>query len=123
MATVLYVDDEAPIRRAVTTWLTRKGHVVHEAETAEAARAIIAAHAGSIHGIFIDRWLGSDSGTDLYEWLRERFPQLADRVAFVTGDLFDSPAVQRDQERPVFAKPFELKALEAQVQEWATQGT
>lgn len=119
MATVLYVDDEAPIRRAVSTWLGRKGHFVHEAGTLDEARAVLETHVEALDGVFIDLWLGAESGIELFKWLEARHPTLAERVAFVTGDLFDSPEVGREFARPVFAKPFELKELEAQVVKWA----
>ena len=67
MATVLYVDDQEAIRRAVKLWLSRKGHVVHLAANADAARSVILAE--RLDGIFIDLWLGEDSGLELYRWI------------------------------------------------------
>lgn len=116
MATVLYVDDQDAIRRAVKLWLSRKGHVVHLADCPEAARALVLAE--RLDGIFIDLWLGSESGLELYEWIDTLDPGLATRVAFVTGDLFDEALASVRLKRPVLAKPFELRDLEALADRW-----
>ena len=118
MATVLYIDDEAPIRRAVRSWLTRKGHVVHEAEDAASARVMLETHADHLDGVFIDVRLGEESGVALFAWLVERVPRLATRVAWVTGDHSKMPAPTEEYDHPVFGKPFELPALEAQAARW-----
>ena len=123
MATVLYIDDEAPIRRAVRSWLTRKGHVVHEAENAATARALLEAHADQLDGVFIDVRIGGESGVELFAWIEDRVPRLVTRVAWVTGDHFETPAPTEAYHHPVFRKPFELPALEAQATRWgATAG-
>lgn len=116
MATVLYVDDQEAIRRAVKLWLSRKGHVVHLADTVAAARALVSSE--RLDGIFIDVWLGSESGLELYEWIDSLDPGLAQRVAFVTGDLYDDALATIRLHRPVLAKPFELRELEALANSW-----
>lgn len=122
MATVLFIDDEASIRRAVSAWLTRKGHVVHEASTAEEARQLVEIHGAALQGVFIDLWLGTDSGVELFTWLLAHHPALGPRVAFMTGDLFDSPTLERKFDLPVLGKPFELSALETQIARWEEDG-
>lgn len=119
MATVLYVDDQAAIRRAVQLWLSRKGHVVHLADTPALARAMVLAE--RLDGIFIDLWLGSESGLELYEWIDSRDPELARRVAFVTGDLFDEALAPMRLKRPVLAKPFELREVEGLAVRWQAE--
>src|SRR5690349_15750123 len=64
VANVLYVDDEEAIRRAVATWLRRKGHVVYTASDVASARTILQDH--PIDGVFVDLWLGADSGMSLH---------------------------------------------------------
>src|SRR5215472_4020687 len=85
MATVLYVDDEDAIRRAVAAWLTRRGHTVHTAGSLAVARDLIASH--EIDGVFIDVWLGEESGLELQDWIEEHSPALSPKIVFVTGDL------------------------------------
>jgi DNA-binding NtrC family response regulator len=116
MATVLYVDDQEAIRRAVKLWLSRKGHVVLLADTAAAARALVSGE--RIDGIFIDLRLGADSGLELYEWIDSLDSDLSQRVAFVTGDLSDEGLHSGRLQCPVLAKPFELHELEVLANRW-----
>lgn len=116
MATVLYVDDQEAISRAVKQWLSRKGHVVYVADTLAAARRVISSE--RLDGIFIDLRLGSESGLDLYRWTESLDAELAHRVAFVTGDLFDEDLAAARLDLPVFTKPFELSHLEAIASRW-----
>ena len=119
MATVLYVDDEDAIRRAVSTWLTRRGHTVHTAGTLADARDLLSSQA--IDGAFIDVWLGDESGLELQDWIEEHHPELSERIVFVTGDPGASEVAQlslRKLGHPVLAKPFELQQLDAFVQLW-----
>lgn len=116
MATVLYVDDQEAIGRAVKLWLSRKGHVIHLAATASEAQAMVTSEC--LDGVFIDLWLGTESGLELYDWIDALEPELARRVAFVTGDLFDKALANLRVQRPVLAKPFELHELEALAIDW-----
>ncbi|MEO8619886.1 MAG: hypothetical protein ABI625_02400 [bacterium] len=64
--------------------------------------------------IFIDVWLGKESGVELVRWIAEQHPLLFERVTFVTGELVeqgDNWAQGGKIERPVIRKPFELAAL------------
>lgn len=118
MASVLYVDDEDAIRRAVVTWLTRRGHTVHAAPSVAAARELLAAHA--VDGVFIDLWLGEESGLELQAWIDEHRPELSERIVFVTGDVVaDLPAdaTRKGLGLPVLSKPFDLMRLD----EWAVR--
>ena len=116
---VLYVDDEEAIRRAVSSWLTRKGHCVYTAASVASARDVLREH--EIDGVFIDLWLGDESGVALHDWIREHYPPLAHRSMFVTGDL----APTEDLERAlgeigvrVLTKPFDLREIEGIVNGW-----
>lgn len=119
MATVLYVDDEDPIRRAMRSWLTRRGHVVFTAGSIDEARAVLESNA--IDGVFIDIWLGQESGFDLFEWIDMHQHRVGQNVVFVTGDILRDPEVDRTLvalERPVLTKPFELAELERMIRGW-----
>jgi DNA-binding response OmpR family regulator len=117
--TVLYVDDEPTIRRAVQLWLSRYGiHVVTAASIAEARDRLETHH---VDGVFLDVWLEDGSGFDLYDWLRTAHPMLAERVAFVTGDVLESSRTHVRLGRlgcPVLRKPFNLEALKDIVAQW-----
>ncbi|HXT16768.1 MAG TPA: response regulator [Gemmatimonadaceae bacterium] len=122
MATVLYVDDEDAIRRALRSWLVRRGHVVFTAGSGEEARAVLESQ--TVDGVFIDIWLGTESGFDLFEWIDMHRPKVAENAVFVTGDIIRDPDVERSLnalERPVLTKPFELGELERIVRGWTAQ--
>ncbi len=122
MASILYVDDEPTIRRAVHYWLDRRGHSVHSARSVSGAKRCMNVH--RFDGIFIDVWLGDGSGLDLYSWLREYEPRLADQTVFVTGDLLMKAETRQrvnDTGRPVLEKPFDLLDLDIYVQKWDTR--
>ena len=121
MATVLYVDDEDAIRRAVSTWLTRRGHTVHTAATLADARDLLASQA--IDGAFVDVWLGDENGLELQDWIDEHRPDLSPKIVFVTGDVGASNAANYSLGKlghPVLAKPFELQQLDTFVERWMT---
>ena len=116
MSTLLYVDDEAMIGRAVARWFGRRGHTVLLAENVAAAQQAIADNPPD--ALFIDVWLGTESGFELMSWIEDTRPELAKRVTFVTGELADSPRtdrVWRTLGRPVLQKPFEFAELERMI--------
>jgi CheY-like chemotaxis protein len=123
VSTVLYVDDEDAIRRALTSWLTRRGHTVFTAASSNEAVSILQSHA-EIQVMFIDIWLGSESGFDLFEWVDMNRPGLVDHIAFVTGAIVRDSDVERSLAafaRPILTKPFELSELEQMITTWSTQ--
>lgn len=119
MASVLYVDDEDAVRRALRSWLVRRGHTVFIAGSSDEARGIL--ESNPVDGVFIDIWLGEESGFDLFEWIDMNQPRVAENAVFVTGDIIRDPDVERTLsvlERPVLTKPFELTELERLVAAW-----
>lgn len=121
MATVLYVDDEEAIRRALTSWLTRRGYTVFTAGSSQEALAVLNAH--DVDAMFIDIWLGNESGFDLFEWVDMNRPPLVDHIAFVTGAIVRDSDVDRALAafaRPVLTKPFELTELERLIVAWTS---
>ena len=116
MSTLLYVDDEVMIGTAVARWFARRGHTVHLADSIASAQRSIADHEPD--ALFIDVWLGTESGFELMSWIEDTRPELAERVTFVTGELADatrSDRVWRTLGRPVLQKPFEFAELERYV--------
>jgi len=121
MATLLYVDDEETIGRAVARWFGRRGHTVHLAHTIAGAKAVLAEQ--DPDALFIDVWLGTESGFELLSWIEEAHPELAERVTFVTGELADADRgdrVWRTLGRPVLQKPFDFAQLERYLSESTT---
>ena len=119
MANVLLVDDERAISRALSSWLTRRGHHVLTAASIAEAKTILAAN--PVDGAFIDVRLGSENGLDLFEWILETYPRVAENTGFATGDIIRDAATQAAMDkygRPVLVKPFELSELESMVKGW-----
>jgi DNA-binding response OmpR family regulator len=119
MATLLYVDDEETIGRAVARWFGRRGHQVHLARTIAEAQDML--QTLDPDALFVDIWLGSESGFELMSWIDDVRPELAKRVTFVTGELADTEGgepnrVFRSLGRPVLQKPFDFAQLEAHAQ-------
>ena len=119
MATVLYVDDERAISRALSSWLTRRGH--HVLTASSIAEAKTALESNAVDGAFVDVRLGTENGLELFEWMAQNQPSVAENTAFVTGDIIPDPKLQQlvDQyARRVLVKPFELSELEGIVKGW-----
>lgn len=113
MATLVYVDDEQMIGVAISRWFGRRGHTVHLATTISAAQKVLATESPDL--LFLDVWLGEESGFELMSWIEDTRPELADRVTFVTGDLENpdrADKVFRTLGRPVLRKPFDFAQLE-----------
>jgi DNA-binding NtrC family response regulator len=123
MATVLYVDDEATIGRAVERWFGHMGHTVHVALNVTDAQTLILEHSPDV--LFIDVWLGTESGFELMSWIEDTRPALADRVTFVTGELADAERGDRVWQtlgRPVLQKPFDFAQLDRYILDAARRG-
>ena len=120
MPSLLYVDDEENIGRVVARWFEKRGHVVYIARDVAEAKRLLLVH--SPDAIFIDVWLGAESGFELMSWIEDVRGHLADRVTFVTGELADSlehgRRVWQTLGRPVLQKPFDLSQLEAHAHEY-----
>ena len=119
VATVLYVDDERAISRALSSWLTRRGHRVLTASSIAEAKTALEANA--VDGAFVDVRLGAEDGLELFEWMAQHRPSVAENTAFVTGDILPDPKLQQvvDQyARRVLVKPFDLSELEGIVKGW-----
>jgi CheY-like chemotaxis protein len=84
VATVLVVDDEPSMRRALRAFLERAGFAVVEAESAAQALQLVA-DAAAIDAVVSDVLMPGESGLVFYDALLTRRPELAHRVVFLTG--------------------------------------
>jgi DNA-binding response OmpR family regulator len=59
------------------------------------------------------------SGAELYQWLQEKYPQVANHVIFTTGSVIDEKtmAFVEQSRRPFLPKPFTPNELTAIVEE------
>jgi DNA-binding NtrC family response regulator len=105
---VLVVDDEPAVRRALEKGLVRAGHSVSTAAGGEQACELLENQ--TVDAIFMDLRMPGMSGRTLYHVILSQWPQLATRVAIMSGD----PDGEDEQDwlqlyrLPVIAKPFEL---------------
>jgi DNA-binding NtrC family response regulator len=106
------IDDDAPLLRSYGRWLSRR----YDVQTAPSAAAAIEAieRGPSFDAILCDVVMPGVSGLDLYRSVEGRWPQLAERVVFVTGG-----AISRDAQdslertgRPTLYKPFDIHDLD-----------
>jgi CheY-like chemotaxis protein len=108
---VLVVDDEPAVRRALEKALTRRGHTVFLATSGEQACDLLAAQ--PVDAILMDLRMPTMSGQTLYHLILSQWPELATRVAIMSGD----PEADDQQEwlqlyqLPVIPKPFELNRV------------
>lgn len=112
---VLVVDDEPAILHAIGRVLRREGiDVVTAGDAEEALRALDASPA---HAVLLDVHLPGMSGTALGAEVIRRWPALAGRLLFVSGD----PSLTLDDLPPgcrgarLLPKPFDLFELAAEV--------
>ena len=119
MATVLFVDDEPSIRRAVHYWLERRGHEVHSASTIAEALELLGKH--RFEGAFIDLWLPDGLGFDLYAEIQRHHGKLARNIVFVSGDILPDANVRGQLQalgHPILSKPFDLDELDHFTRAW-----
>lgn len=111
---VLVVDDEPEVAELIREVLTREGFVVDSAESGEAALSLVRAHGYTM--ILTDLNMPGIGGRGFHDSVLRELPQMARRIAFVTGDTM-SPQVRafleasrrRYLEKPI--APRELRDL------------
>lgn len=111
---VLIVDDDRDVADAMGTLLEIQGAEVVIALSAADARHAL--QTTSFDCVTLDLMMPGESGVDFWHYLRAKYPVLAARVVFFTGDF--SPDTQRFLEstgRPVLTKPCTSTDLRATV--------
>lgn len=112
-ARLLVVDDEPEIRRGLQAMLRRFGRV-DVAESAAEARALLSP--GVRYDLVLcDLMMPGESGEELYGWITTARPELAPRVAYVTGGgprvQVSSSSVNAVDGPPCLLKPFRRQEL------------
>lgn len=111
--TVLVVDDEAAVRRVARSMLEHQGFHTLEAESGEAALALLAAGIPGLTAVLLDLTLPGRDGDAVAHQVGEQYPGL--RVILMSGYSVQSLS-SRQVELPVAAvlqKPFSLASLQA----------
>jgi two-component system cell cycle sensor histidine kinase/response regulator CckA len=113
--TILLVEDEDAVRTFAARALATRGYDVLQAESGEAALAIVEGHEGPIDLIVSDVVMPNMDGPTLIKELAGKLPGV--KIIFVSGYAEDAFAKSLDpsQEFHFLPKPFSLKQLAAAV--------
>ena len=114
---ILVVEDEPSIGNICRRVLTREGYEADIAVNGRVAQDMVEEKQFSL--CLIDIRTPKMNGTEFYQWLQKKYPQLSDRVIFTTGDTMDrdTQAFLEQSGRPLLPKPFTPEELKAIVQE------
>jgi DNA-binding response OmpR family regulator len=97
--------------------LTKEGFEVDIAVNGIVAQDMIKER--QYHLCLIDIRTPTMNGTELYQWLQKKYPQLAKQIVFTTGGVLDEetmPFIEQSG-RPFLPKPFTPEELIAVVKE------
>lgn len=108
LATILIVDDEAPIRSAVRRFLQRNGHNVVEACDGVEALELLAAR--SVNMAIVDLMMPRMNGIELIDSMKSKFPETGIVVISAYSDIRDLSTSQSNVVT-ILKKPFELQNL------------
>ena len=103
---ILVVEDEPHISQICERVLTAEGFEVELAADGSIAQIII--DKGKHDLYLIDMRTPLMSGKELYQWMKEKYPDSAKRVVFTTGDMMsgDTQSFLKEAARPFLPKPF-----------------
>jgi two-component system NtrC family sensor kinase len=119
---LLVVDDEEAIAELVRDVLEPEGWEVRTAR--DGMEALARVREDRFDVLLVDMRMPGMDGREFYEALRDRFPHLAQRVVFATGDSGSDGTSQflEDAGTPLLGKPYDLRALVEVVSTVARQG-
>jgi DNA-binding response OmpR family regulator len=111
---ILSVEDEPSIRQVCQRVLTSQGYQVDFAQNGVAAESMLMKADYDL--LLVDIKTPVMDGKQLYRYIEKKYPKLASRVIFTTGDVIgdDTQSFLEQTGRPVLLKPFspdELKAM------------
>jgi DNA-binding response OmpR family regulator len=111
---ILSVEDEPSIRQICRRTLASQGYQVDFAQNGVAAESMLMKADYDL--LLVDIKTPVMDGKQLYHYIKRRYPQLAGRVIFTTGDVINSDTQSFLEKAgcPFLLKPFspdELKAL------------
>jgi len=107
---VLVIDDEPLVASAARRLLAR----VHAVEVVHSAQAALATlDCSSFDAVLCDLMMPHMTGMELHAQLAQSRPELAERMIFLTGGVFDTEAERflAEHARWCMGKPFEPAAL------------
>ena len=108
LATILIVDDEAPIRSAVRRLLQRNGHDIVEACDGVEALELLAVR--SVEMAIVDLMMPRMNGIELIDRMKSKYPETGIVVISAYSDIRDLSTSQSNVVT-ILKKPFELQNL------------
>ena len=112
-ATILIVDDEPDVREVLEEYLVAHGYAVVGAESASAAKTIVAQHA--IDLALVDIHMPGEDGLSLARHLRERYAKIAIIMLTSTATVVDRIVGLEMGADDYVPKPFDPRELVARV--------
>jgi PAS domain S-box-containing protein len=118
---VLLIDDEEGLRRAVVNFLKRRGMHITAVEDGGDALRVLRGGRQRFDVIVSDVRMPGMSGGEFLERLRREHPNMVNRLIFTTGDTFatDTATLLRDSGVPSLVKPYDFSKLESVLHEVA----
>ena len=115
--TILLIDDERGMQRALRSLLQRGGHDVTTA--ANGLEGLAALEARSYEVILCDMRMPDLDGPGFYRELERRYPHLLSRVVFLTGDVLgpEAQAFFAQVDHPRLEKPFKAHEVRRVIQQ------
>jgi signal transduction histidine kinase len=115
--TILLIDDEPGVQRALKRLLQRSGHNITTA--ANGQEGLAALKARSYEVILCDMRMPDLDGPGFYRELEQRHPHLVSRVVFLTGDVLspEAEAFFAQVDRPRLVKPFKAQEVRQVIQQ------
>jgi two-component system CheB/CheR fusion protein len=109
--TILLIDDEPGVQRALTRLLRRSGHDI--TVVANGHEGLVAIQERSYDIILCDMRMPGLDGPGFYRELEHRHPHLLSRIIFLTGDVLSSEALAffARVKRPRLEKPFRAQEV------------
>jgi DNA-binding response OmpR family regulator len=113
---VLLVEDDAPLRNAMTVLLAREGYLVLTAATGRDALSTLRTPFSPVDVVLLDVGLPDISGVDLCARLRQFYPQLPVIVCSGNADPEEVGRLLRHGAHRYFQKPVSPEELLATVE-------
>lgn len=109
---ILLIDDEPLLLRSIAR-LLKDYHSVHTANSGKEALEILSKNTNIYDVIITDLNMPRMSGKDLYEFIRNHFPSLENKIIFMTGESFSGELKDfvTNTHNLYIEKPFELSHL------------
>lgn len=108
---ILVVEDEPSIRAVLTRTLSDEGYHVQAVSDGKVA---LAKMAKNVYDLFlVDLKMPGMSGRELYKTVKKKYPDVAKKVVFITGDVMtaDTQNFLASTGRPYLIKPFDFKDI------------